>query len=272
MSESIPGKEFNPAPHTGRISLTLQIFIRTVGAKYRRSFLGYFWMVFPALLFSGGAILAASSGATNLSVPNGAPVFLWVFIAVIIWQAFSEMFSVPTDAIEGARSFLTRVAFPRETIIMAQAAEVAISTLARLAIVIAAAALTGWLGFWGTTQLVLALLAACLLGIGFGALFAPFMILFTDLRDFMRYMLNFGIFLTPALYHPSTGPFAAVVAANPISALMVAARGGLLSSDQAAPGTIVIALAAGVGALLVGVAVFRLATPIVVERMLLGGR
>ncbi len=272
MNDTPANREGALTCRAGTLSLALQIFVRTVGGKYRRSFLGYFWMVFPALLFSGGAILAASSGATNLRLPTGVPVFLWVFTAVMIWQAFSEMFSVPTEAIEGARSYLTRVAFPRETIIIAQAAEIAISTLVRLALLLVAAALSGWLGLWGVMQVLLALLAACLLGIGLGSLLAPFMILFTDLRDFMRYVMNFGIFLTPALFQPSTGPFAAIVQANPISILITAARGGLLSAEHAGPGAILLALAAGIVLTLVGVVVFRLGIPIVVERMLLGGR
>ena len=104
------------------IRLAGQIFHRTIGAKYRKSFLGYFWMIVPAVVIGGGVSVAKLSGTINPGV-TGLPYPLFVFIGVIIWMIFVELLDVPYQAFDGARSYLTRVNFPREAVVLVQVYE-----------------------------------------------------------------------------------------------------------------------------------------------------
>ena len=48
------------------------------------------------------------------------PYTLFVLFGTLLWQVFAEALEVPHQAFEGARSYLTRVQFPREAIVFAQ--------------------------------------------------------------------------------------------------------------------------------------------------------
>src|SRR5688572_5136401 len=104
------------------LSLSWRLFVPTIGAKYRKSFLGYFWTVAPALLITAGVTLANRAGIINPGSTT-LPYPLFVLIGILIWQIFAEAVEVPHHAFEGARSYLTRVYFPREAIIIAQLLE-----------------------------------------------------------------------------------------------------------------------------------------------------
>src|SRR6185312_5797041 len=98
--------------HLGQAAaLSVQIFRRTVGAKYRKSFLGYFWMIVPAVLISGGVSLANLAGAINPGV-TALPYPLFVFVGTMLWLIFAELLDIPYQAFDNARSYLTRVNFP----------------------------------------------------------------------------------------------------------------------------------------------------------------
>jgi lipopolysaccharide transport system permease protein len=114
---------------------------------------------------------------------------------------------------------------------------------------------------------------AVLLGLGLGALLMPFTQLFSDLQQTLKLLLAYGLFLTPAMYEPKgDGVFATVVRSNPVSPLMTAAREAAAGVPFSAPAVLATALVVAVAATVVGFALVRAVAPIVIERMLLGGR
>ena len=254
------------------VALSWRIFQRTIGAKYRKSFLGYFWMVAPALLITGAAVLASEAGVTSPGTTT-LPYGLFVCIGTLLWQIFAEAIDVPHQAFEGARSYLTRVHFPREAIVLAQLYESLLTTGVRLVLILL------WLGATtGFTVLDGLRVAGCfygavMIGTGIGALLMPFTQLFADLHQTLKLLLAYGLFLTPALYQPQNdGWFATIVAANPISPVMVAAREFAAGQALSAPGSFALVLSLGAAAAVAGLLLLRAVAPIVIERMLLGGR
>jgi lipopolysaccharide transport system permease protein len=253
------------------LSLSVHLFARSVGAKYRRSYIGYFWMLAPPLFVSGVATLAVKAGALNVG-STGLPQFLFTTIGVVTWMTFSEAFETPYAAIEDARSYLTRINFPREVVVLAKLYETGVNTLVRLALLIVLLALFGLLTPLSVACVGGGLACATLLGVGLGALAAPFQVLFSDLRDTLRLVLTNGIFASPALYAPQAGVFAMVVNANPLAPPMVLARQAAAGAPLDALPAFLAVLAAGVVVTVVGISVFRVSSTIIVERMLLGGR
>jgi len=253
-------------------SLSWRIFAPTVGAKFRKSFLGYFWMVAPALLITAGVTLANRAGIIN-SGATGMPYPLFVLIGTLIWQVFVEAFGVPHAAFEGARTYLTRVYFRREAILLAQLIETMITAAVRLLLVMLIVTF-----YYGPEPLAflwvpVCFLGAVLLGLGCGSLLMPFTLLFTDLHQAIRLVLAYGLFLTPAMYQPKAeSAFATLVRLNPVSTLMDAARHAAAGTQLQNPQALVLVLAAAVVLTIAGFALVRGAAPIVIERMLLGGR
>jgi lipopolysaccharide transport system permease protein len=254
------------------IRLAGQIFHRTIGAKYRKSFLGYFWMIVPAVVIGGGVSVAKLSGTINPGV-TGLPYPLFVFIGVIVWMIFVELLDVPYQAFDGARSYLTRVNFPREAVVLVQVYESLVGAAARFIFLCVVLAAFGVFSFGGVLILLASIVTSVLLGLGIGMLLAPFMILFEDVRNTVRLFVSYGIFISAAFYAPHGGIFGRAIQINPLSIVMAAAREGVETGGltSVAPAFLVVTVVA-VLLVILGTALIRIALPIVVERMLIGGR
>ncbi len=172
----------NPFAGAGdALSLSWRIFRRTIAAKYRKSFLGYFWMVAPALLITGGVTLASEAG---VGVPSAGtlPQSVSVFLGTLLWQVFAEAIEVPHQAFEGARIYLTRVHFSRAAIVLSQLYESLITTAVRLVAALVFVAAVAGIDVYGVLLVPVAFYGAVLLGLGIGALLMPFTQLFADAR------------------------------------------------------------------------------------------
>lgn len=84
MTSSAPTTPGPAAGALAALALSWRIFRRTLGAKYRKSFLGYFWMFAPALLITGGVVLASDAGVVDPG-PSPLPRGLSVFLATLVW-------------------------------------------------------------------------------------------------------------------------------------------------------------------------------------------
>jgi lipopolysaccharide transport system permease protein len=255
----------------GAVALSWRLFHRTVGARYRRSFVGYFWMLAPPVLVGGIASLAARAGALNAGA-TGLPHFLFAIIGVVIWMTFAEAFEAPYHSIEEARPYLTRVNFPREAVVLARLYENIVAASVRLALILALLTLFGLLSFASAGAAAASVATAGLLGAGLGAMLAPFMVLFSDLRDTLKLGIAYGIFISPALYEPRGGLFGAVINANPLAPVMNFARDA--AAGVAFESGTAFAIVLGLSLLLgwAGIAIYKTSSVIIVERMLLGGR
>lgn len=229
-------------------------------------------MVAPAILITAGVSLAGKSGIINPGKIS-LPYPLFVFLGTIIWQVFVEALEIPHQAFEGARSYLTRVNFSREAIILVQLYESLINTLIKLVLTILLVAVFVGLSWNGLALIALSFVGALLLGLGLGAVLMPFTLLFADLHNTIKLITSYGLFLTPAFYIPDNrGAFSAVVRWNPISPLMNSAREAAAGLTLTQPIFLISVLLVAVLLTILGIALVRLSAPIVIERMLLGGR
>lgn len=254
------------------IGLSWRLFYRTVGAKYRKSFLGYFWMVAPAVLLTGGVTLASHAGILNPGT-TVLPYPLFVFLGTSLWQVFAEAIDIGRQSFDGASSYITRVYFPRAAIILAQFYESLITTLVRLSV--ALLLLTVFQGVDSRAVLAVTVCfgGALLFGMGVGTLLMPFMLLFADLHNTIKLILNYGLFLTPAMYLPQgDGLFASIVRRNPVTPLMNSMREAAAGLPFSQPDTLLLVLCASILLTLCGFMFIRIAAPILIERMLMGGR
>lgn len=254
------------------VALSWALSSRTLRAKYRKSFLGYFWLIAPAMVVSGGASIAHSAGLlrpgeTELSYP------LFVFIGTVLWQSFADTATLAHRAIEGARSYITRVQFSREALILGQVYEALFVFGVRLVVVLTLLCIFASLSWYGAFIVVLCNFLALVLGIGFSMIVMPFTILFSDLDRTLKLALNYGLFLTPAMYEPAKGSLlAAVISLNPISSLIEAVRDASTGLPLSSPGSLYAIVGLAFILLVAGMSLVRVSTPIVVERMLVGGR
>ncbi len=229
-------------------------------------------MVFPAILITGGVSLAGRSGIISHGEIS-LPYPLFVFLGTLLWQVFAEALDVPHQAFESARSFLTRVNFSRVAIVLAQSYESLTNMLVRYVLALALVAFYVGVDVPGSALMFLCFLGTVILGVGFGVFIAPFTILFSDIHNAVKLFISYGLFLTPALYVPSReGLFAEIVRLNPVSPLMATLRDAAAGSPLTELTGFLSTLAVAIILVTLGFTMIRVAAPILIERMLLGGR
>ncbi len=229
-------------------------------------------MLLPTVLITGGVSLAFYAGVVNPG-DTKLPYPLFVFLGTLIWQVFAETVEVPYQAFEEARSYITRVYCSREAIVLVRLYETLMGVLVRVSVSLALVAIVVGLSVKSAVLIGLCFAGAVLLGVGFGAILGPFMLLVEDVHRTVRLILTYGLFLSPAMYTPHGGDiFSWMIRWNPIAPLMLNAREvaatGMLSSAI----ELTLVLVASLVLVVVGMILVRISAPIVIERMLLGGR
>lgn len=231
--------------------------------RYRRSWLGYVWMVLPA---AGAALLSLLATDMRLFrvAPTPIPYPLFVLIGVICWQLFAETLMMPLSSLSGAMRILTQTRARHEALLLAGAAELLLAAVLRiLAVAVPALIVFGVAPGAGILLLPVGLLGLCLLGLGIGLLLAPIGLLYDDLSRAMTFFIGIWFFLTPVLY-PVIPHVPAML--NPVAPLLDSSRSALTGGDVSVP--LMLALCA-VSALacLVGWLGYRLARPHLMSRL-----
>ena len=97
--------------------LAWRMFLRDTRATYRQSFLGYFWLLLPAL--ANTLVWVFLNGAKVVNIDSGdVPYPLFVFTGTVLWTAFNGSLVGAMSIIEEARGTLAKVNFPHESLIL----------------------------------------------------------------------------------------------------------------------------------------------------------
>jgi homopolymeric O-antigen transport system permease protein len=238
------------------------LFLANLRAQHRRAWLGYLWLLIPALATAGLCALMQSRrivavGATDLPYP------LFVLSGMVLWQAFLDGLNGPLEQLGRARQVITRSAAPHEAVIGAGLLQALLGSAIRLAVLAAAILLVFRTPLAPSAALFpLGLLALLVLGLSAGLLAAPLGLLYDDVSRALFLGAALLFFLTPVAYPlPSEGLFRL----NPVAILLGQSRawltGGGLDPLFAA------VVAASLAALVLAWLFYRLARPHTVARL-----
>ncbi|HTL89377.1 MAG TPA: ABC transporter permease, partial [Leptolyngbya sp.] len=241
--------------------LAWQLCIRDISAKYRQSFLGIAWAVFPPIAMAAGFTLAKSSGVVNIGEVD-LPYPAYIMFSMTLWQTFVEALNGPIQAVSSAKGLMTKISFPREALIIAKLGEVFFNFSIKLVLIIG---LFLWFKIpitWNVLIAPVALIHLVMLGTFIGLLLTPISVMLQDFSLALTLITGFWLFLTPVVYPlPTTGLFGTIVHLNPVTPLLVTTRElattGIVSDPQ---GFWVASAISFVGLLLAWV-VYRLAIP-----------
>ncbi|MBY5468570.1 hypothetical protein ELI38_02750 [Rhizobium leguminosarum] len=252
------------------IALAYQLFRPQLKAKFSRSFLGYFWIIFPIVVLTVAAHGAHQSGIMFAPDIN-LPFFIFYMIGVVAWLNFGEALMLGVRSVEASRSFIARVRFPMLSIVLSQLFAILVDGLIRILFV----ALMS-LAFGIDPLRVILSCGIILFGTVFaamlGAFIAPFALLVEDVKRIFQLFLSFGLLVSPVFFQPRPGTtLETVLYFHPIAPIALPARKAMAGAPIDIPLSIVFGLTV-LGLLIIGLRFFIKAKPLIVERMLLGGR
>jgi len=247
--------------------LAWRLFVRDVSAQYRQTFLGYIWAFLPPLVASFTFIFLQSQGITNIT-GTGIPYPAFAMMGTLLWQVFVDAIMSPAGSLNGARAMLAKINFPREAILLAGLYMVLFNFLVRLILVIAV--LLWWRIPVSSTVLFFPVAMGSLLLAGFaiGLAILPVSGLYGDVTRAVPMVAQFWMLLTPVLYPPRTEGLASWLAVwNPVSPLIVTARETLTAQPLSLLPAFWIVTACAACAAFLGLVIFRIAMPHLIERM-----
>lgn len=251
----------------GSRELTWSLFLRDFSVRYRQSILGYFWALLPPLLATA-AFWALDRSAILPVGPTSLPYAVYVFLGLMVWQFFSGGLVQTAQSLVVAGSFVGRINFPREALVVAAFGQAVVELLLRAVLL---GGLLAWFGVrpaWTVLLLPVALLPLALMTVGFGFILAPLNGLARDVTNALTVITTFGMFLAPVVYPPPTAwPQAAVNYLNPVSPFVIAARELTVGDPLSQPGTFAVASLFGLFVFVGGWRTFRLVMPRVLERL-----
>lgn len=266
--------------------LFLNLTMREVKGKYRRTVLGNFWsllnplasMVIYTVVF--GVLIRIDPGPGD---PSGLDVFaLWLMTGLLAWNFLSAGVSAGMNALVGNAGLLTKVYFPRWVLVASAVTAAGITYLIELVALSAVLMLFGAFVLpWLPGVLVVALLLA-VFGFGLGLMFSVLNVYFRDTQHFVAIGLQVWFYLTPIVY-----PLALVVDAeerlreeegldlpllevydlNPMTHFVSALRALMYDNRFPDAPDLLWCLGAAVASLVVGVLVFRRFSARVVEEL-----
>ena len=247
--------------------LAWRLFVRNTSAKYRQTMLGYAWAFLPPVFTTLVFVFLRENGFFNISETR-VPYAVFLLAGIVLWETFADALNSPIRMVAQSTSMLTKVNFPREALILAGIGEVLFSFLIRLSLL---AIVIAWFGIrvpWTAIFFPFGALALVVLGIALGTLLTPIAILYHDIGQGLPFLVVLWMFLTPVVYPPPREWLGSpIMVLNPVSPVLDTARAWLFTgSPEYLLGFLAVSLVAGL-ALLLGWLLYRVALPILIERM-----
>ena len=234
---------------------------------YRQTLLGLFWAFLPPIANTAVWIFLRQQGVfdTGEMTVNAT---LYILTGMILWQSFADALQMPLKIFNQNKSMISKLRFAREGLVLMGIGEVFFDLAIRMLLLIPAFLWFGVPLSWALLLAPLTILLMVLWAAGIGLLLMPIGCLYQDVGRFLRLAIPFWMIITPIIYvAPETFPGSLLVWLNPASPLLLFSRDLILVGGSSFWLPAVLVGVAAVPMFLLGMIVFRISIPVLVERM-----
>ncbi|MCP4096727.1 MAG: ABC transporter permease [Planctomycetaceae bacterium] len=247
--------------------LAWRLFLRNIRGLYRQTLLGLFWAFLPPIANTAIWIFLRQANVFSMG-DTQVDGTVYILTGMILWQAFIDAFQMPLAMFNKNRNLISKLNFPRESLLLVGVGEVLFDLLIRLLLLIPAFLIFQVPVHATVFYAPIAILGLVLIGASLGLLLMPIGSLYQDVGRFISMVLPFWMIITPIIYVPlTTFPGSLLNWVNPASPLLLLARDWLLigTTDHLAIGLIFAAAAIPIS--LIALVVYRVSIPVLIERM-----
>ena len=247
--------------------LAKRLTIRDIKAQYRQSLLGLLWAFIIPLANTLVWILLNSSGIVSLDNTD-LPYPVYVFSGTMIWAILLESMQAPLQKVTTNKAMIAKVNFPREALPMSAFYQSLFNAAIKMSILILALGIMGYIGGLSLLFVPIAVVSIVLVGITVGLILVPVGALYTDISKGLPLLMQFLMYTTPVIYAmPSSGLSRTIIEWNPLTPLIMVTRDWLTGTPTEFLMPFIFVLGACLIILSFVMIAFRLAIPILVERM-----
>ena len=247
--------------------LAWRLTVRDLSAQYRQALLGILWALILPLANTLVWILLSRSGIVRLS-DTALPYPVYVFTGTMLWAVLLEALNAPLLMLNSSKSMLSKINFPREALVLAGIYKTLVNAMIKVPLLIAAMLYMGVYPNWEIVLFPLGLLSLVLVGTTVGLMLTPIGMLYTDIGKSIPLIMQFLMYLSPVVFAmPKDGLIAELFRINPLTPIILTARDWLTGMSPEFIGYFCVVNAIALILLLMSWVVFRLAMPILIERM-----
>lgn len=246
--------------------LSWRLFVRDLSAQYRQSLLGIVWAFIPPIVTSLIFVVLQSRSVVNFGNVD-VPYPLYVMVGTIVWQVFVESFNAPLKALTAAKPMLAKINFPREALLVAAFYQMLYGVLTKMVVIVGVLLVFHVPLGWSLPAALAPMLVLVLVGMCAGLLLTPVGMLYSDVATGLPVFTQLLFFVTPVVYAPPDSfPFSLIKVVNPVSPLLMTARDLLIKGTLTSLGPTALVTGVTLVGLVVGLTIYRMAIPILIER------
>jgi len=247
--------------------LAWRLAVRDISALYRQTFLGFLWALIIPLANTLVWVFLSSSGMVSIATTD-LPYPVYVFVGTMLWGILMDALNAPLQGATAAKGMLAKINFPREAILVSGVYQTLFNSGIKLALVLVALLIMGYTPGWYAPLIPLGVISLILVGTALGVLITPVGLLYGDVGRGIPLIAQFLMYLTPVVFPmPKEGWAYTLISLNPLTPIIVTARDWVTGQPAELLNSFIIVNLFAVGLLLVVWGVYRLAMPILIERM-----
>ena len=247
--------------------LASRIFTRNLNGLYRQTALGLFWAFLPPIANTAIWIFLKSQNVFEIG-DTGVDSTVYILTGMILWQAFVDAFQAPANVLNANKNMVSKLNFPRESLLLVGFNEVLFNMGVRLVLLIPAFILFRVPVSWGILLAPISIVGMIVFAMALGLFLLPVGSLYKDIGRFISMVLPFWMIVTPIIYVPSdTFPGTLLNWVNPASPLLLVSRDLLLMGETTHGMLGMVFGLLSIPLLLIGLIIYRISLPILIERM-----
>ncbi|MFH2046110.1 MAG: ABC transporter permease [Pseudomonadota bacterium] len=247
--------------------LATQLAKRDIRAQYRQTALGFLWAFILPLAHALTWIFLSGSGIVKVGKTN-LPYPVYVFTGTILWAIFIESVNKPLQQTTAAKHMLAKINFPKEAIVLSGIYQTLFNSTIKILLMLVVLLIVGIYPTWTFVLFPFGIISLIMTGTAIGLLLTPVGMLYTDIGKALPLLMQFLMYLTPVLFPmPKSGWALYIYKINPITPLVLTARDWLTGYSPEYLGYFFLVNAISIVLLLIVWIIYRIAMPILIERM-----
>lgn len=247
--------------------LAWRLAVRDIQAQYRQAFLGILWAFILPLTNTFAWIFLNSSGVVKMA-DTVLPYPVYVFTGTMLWAIFMDALNAPLQQANAAKGMLSKLNFPREALIVSGMYQTLFNASIKILLLFGALLFMGIKPGSSLLLFPFGIVSLILVGTSLGLLITPLGMLYTDIGRALPLLMQFLMYVTPVVFPmPKEGLASVLFSFNPLTPIILTTRDWLTGLSPGYLNYFVVVNIAAVALLLVVWVIFRLAMPILIERM-----
>ena len=247
--------------------LAWRLAVRDISAQYRQNALGVLWALINPLMTTAVWLFLSTSRLVQVA-DTGLPYPVFVFTGTLLWSILIDAFNAPLQQVSSNKPLLAKINFPREALILTGIYQTLFNAAIKLGILLLVLPFLGIHPGWGGLLIPVGIFALVLTGTALGLAITPLGVLYGDIGRGIPLITQFLMYLSPVVFPlATTGWTGTVMRLNPLTPMILNARAWFTGQPPQLLGEWALAVGGSAVLLLLVWMVYRLAMPILIERM-----